>query len=152
MRIISLFEEPGEGRLETRTIDDQQPPADEMQGGDAMNDPTFQQGMQDGMADDDPMMDVGEPEEPVVDDDLWSAVSSDAYVTDFEHSKNTTIHPRTIAALDQRDLKTLQGRIDDIMSRREMDKGGVGLYSDTTYKYLVALKAFVQRVLDEKTD
>jgi len=163
MKLQQLFDD--DGRLETRTVDD--PDQGSMATGDDFpsngeenpdgeenpNGDSFQDGFDDGTEENQPDFgDVEEPDAPVVDDQLWSQVSSNDYVTDFEHSANQSIHPRVIAALDAPNLKKLQGRIEDMISRHEMDKGKVGLYNDTTYKYLTSLQSFVLQVLETKTE
>jgi len=150
MKIRQLFEKP-EARLETRTVDD--PDQGSLAQGadaDAADEPAFQQGLEKGKNDSNEIMDTG-VDGPTVDPELWSTVANDTYVTDFEHVSTGTIHPRKIAAMDKRELVKLQNNISDMISRREMDKGKVGLYNDITYQYLVALSSFTQKVIIHKT-
>lgn len=165
-RIQKLLEAPEQnsGRLETRTMDDpeQGSMSNEFDTGDEFDNPegnaegenSFQDGMDDGMDNDDP--DFGAIEEPdndpVVDDNLWAMVSSHDYVTDYEHAGNETVHPRLIASFDKAQLTKLQSSIDNMIASHEMDKNNHGLYNDTTYEYLIAMKSFTQTLIDNKAE
>ena len=153
MKIRDLLEADEDGRLETRMTDDpdQGVMAVDPTDASADEDDSFQDGMEAGAQDGGPDFDsIDEPDEPVVDDTVWSHVANAEYVTDYEHAGNETIHPRTIASMEKSDLTRLQNKVDDMISRHEMDKGGVGLYKDTTYNYLSSLQSFIRAVIEQK--
>lgn len=154
MKIRDLLEADEDGRLETRMADDpdQGTMAVDPTDASAEEEDSFQDGMEAGAEEGRPDFDsVDEPDEPIVDDRVWSQVSNAEYVTNYEHSGNETIHPRVIASMDKSDLARLQDKVDDMISRHEMDKGGVGLYKDTTYNYLSSLQSFIRSVIEEKS-
>lgn len=153
MKIKHLLERPEEdqGRLETRTIDDKDSgekkfgaeediPQDETPDEDENLDSYDDQNLGTSFSD------LDKPDEPEISDDVWSSVSTDPYVTDYDHTNKTTLHPRELASKSKDELTRLQSQIDDQISKIDIKLGGVGLYKNETYKYLNSMKSFIQKI------